>query len=199
MQRECCRVLPGPPFFCSCSHKGCPIMLRIRPRPTTPSSSSPRSAARGDAQKGDPSAAKEGPYSPVRWAAAAGASSTASPSQGCWHRGPGKLFEVRAHRINSRCSRGAVCRPAADPVVPRFPLQLRRGPLLMFAATRRAAWASCALRACVRFIVARVCVIATAPSAYDRGVQPSGATRSGKWSGHTRRHSSSSVCVCADS
>ena len=48
---------------------------------------------------------------------------------------------------------------AADPAVPRFPLQLRRGPLLMFAATRRAAWASCALRACVRFVVARVCVV----------------------------------------
>ena len=31
----------------------------------------------------------------------------------------------------------------------------------MFAATRRAAWASCALRACVRFIVARVCVVAS--------------------------------------
>ena len=57
---------------------------------------------------------------------------------------------------------------AADPVVPRFPLQLRRGPLLMFAATRRAAWASCALRACVRFIVARVCVVASTLSVRSR-------------------------------
>ena len=62
------------------------------------------------------------------------------------------------------------CRPstAADPAVPRFPLQLRRGPLLMFAATRRAAWASCALRACVRFIVARVCVVASTLSVRSR-------------------------------
>ena len=42
----------------------------------------------------------------------------------------------------------------------------------------------------------RACVSSPAPSAYDRGVQPSGATRSGKRSGHTRRRSSSSVCVC---